>query len=344
MSLIVSDPTIEGMTTESAPLPTAGPIAALTGRADPRLLAAAGCLCIALTSVLIKVSGASGATSAFWRCALALPLLAVLAFSEARRTRVRAKILLPLLAGLGLGLDFVLWGEAIPRVGAGVATMLLSVQVVIVPLLAFVFLKERPDPRFKFVAPTLIGGIVLAGGVFGSSTTGSNPVLGLVFALAAGAGYSGYLLLLRLSSSPATQVRSLSLATVSAGFVSVVLGLPFGRLDLAPSLPSLGWFAALAIVGQVVGWLLIAGALPRLAASTGATMMLLQPVGAVAFGFLLLSERPGALQLVGCVIVLAAVCFAGRGAAKKPAVQSSARLSPTASSSPRAMSLNSSRR
>ncbi|MFE3170264.1 DMT family transporter [Amycolatopsis sp. NPDC059090] len=337
------------MTTESAPLPTAGPIAALTGRADPRLLAAAGCLCIALTSVLIKVSGASGATSAFWRCALALPLLAILAFSEARRTRVGAKILLPLLAGLGLGLDFVLWGEAIPRVGAGVATMLLSVQVVIVPLLAFVFLKERPDPRFKFVAPTLIVGIVLAGGVFGSSMSGSsmsgsNPVLGMVFALAAGAGYSGYLLLLRLSSSPATQVRSLSLATVSAGFVSVALGLPFGRLDLAPSLPSLGWFAALALVGQVIGWLLIAGALPRLAASTGATMMLLQPVGAVAFGFLLLSERPGALQLAGCVIVLGAVCFAGRGATKRPAGQPSAKLNPAESSSPRAMSLNSSRR
>ena len=320
----------------------ASPIAALTSRADPRLLAAGGALCIALTSVFIKISGASGPTSAFWRCALSLPFLVGFAVSEARRTGERAKILLPLLGGLGLGLDFVLWGEAIPRVGAGVATMLLSIQVVIVPLLALIFLKERPDRRFLVVAPTLIIGIVLAGGLIGSSATGSNPVLGVVFALVAGAGYSVYLVLLRLSSGPATQVRSLSLATVSAGFVSVVAGLPTHKLNLTPDLPSFGWFVGLALIGQVVGWLLIAGALPRLAASTGATMMLLQPVGSVVFGILLLGEEPSVLQLVGCVIVLGAVCFAGRGAGRSP--QPSAKVSPTASSSPRAMSLNSSRR
>ncbi|WP_020660090.1 DMT family transporter [Amycolatopsis benzoatilytica] len=322
--------------------PAAGPIAALTGRADPRLLAAGGALCIALTSVFIKVSGASGPTSAFWRCALSLPFLVVLAFSEARRTGERARILLPLLGGLGLGLDFVLWGEAIPRVGAGVATMLLSIQVVLVPLLALVFLKERPAPRFKFVAPALFVGIVLAGGLVGSSATGSDPVLGVVFALAAGAGYSVYLLLLRISSGPSTQVRSLSLATASAGCVSVVAGLPTHKLDLTPGLASLGWFVGLALIGQVVGWLLIAGALPRLAASTGATMMLLQPVGSVLFGIVLLAEQPTLLQLAGCVLVLAAVCFAGRGAGRSP--QPSAKLSPAESSSPRAMSLNSSRR
>jgi len=326
------------MTRDSAP----GPIAALTGRADPRLLAAAGALCIALTSVFIKISGASGATSAFWRCAFSLPFLAVLAVREARRSGVRAKVLLPLLGGLGLGLDFVLWGEAIPRVGAGVATMLLSIQVVIVPVLALVFLKERPDRRFLVVAPTLLIGIVLAGGLIGSSVTGSDPVLGVLFALAAGAGYSAYLLLLRISSGPATQVRSLFLATLSAGSVSVVVGLPTHKLDLAPSLPSLGWFALLALIGQVVGWLLIAGALPRLAASTGATMMLLQPVGSVVFGIVLLGEQPSVLQLTGCAIVLAAVCFAGRGAGRNG--QPSAKLSPTEPSSPRAMSLNSSRR
>ncbi|WP_033295862.1 DMT family transporter [Amycolatopsis jejuensis] len=317
-----------------------GPVATLTARADARLLAGAGSLCIALSSIFIKVSGESGATSAFWRCLFALPLLAVLARGEAKRTGVRVKILLPLLAGLGLGLDFVLWGEAIPLVGAGVATMLLSVQVVIVPLLALVFLKERPERRFKFIAPALIGGIVLAGGLVGGSVTGSNPLLGTLFALAAGGGYSTYLLLLRISSSPSTQARSLTLATVSAGGVAVALGLPFHRLNLTPSLPSFGWFLALALVGQVVGWLLIAGALPRLAASTGATLMLLQPVGAVAFGFLLLGEQPSMLQLTGCVVVLAAVCFAGRGAPDQP----SASVSPTESSSPRARSRNSSRR
>ncbi|MBB4683303.1 DMT family transporter [Amycolatopsis jiangsuensis] len=301
-------------TTELHSTPPAGPIAAFTAQFDPRLLAAAGSLCVALSSVFIKISGASGATSSFWRCLFALPVLALLARTEARRTGVRTKLVPPLLAGLGLGLDFVLWGEAIPRVGAGIATVLLAVQVVIVPVLAFAFLADRPDRRFLVTAPVLIGGIVLAGGFIGTTVTGPDPVLGALSALAAGAGYSVYLLLIRFSSGPSTQVRSLLLATVSAGAVAVLLGVPFHRLDFTPGWPAFGWFVALSLIGQVAGWLLIAGALPRMSSATGATLMLLQPVGAVVFGIVLLGEEPSVLQLTGCAVVLAAVCFAGRGA------------------------------
>jgi drug/metabolite transporter (DMT)-like permease len=295
-----------------------GPISALTDRFDPRLLAAAGGLCIALSSVFIKESGTSGATSAFWRCLFALPLLAVLARWERRRVGARPKIVLPLLAGGGLGLDFVLWGEAIPRVGAGIATVLLAVQVIIVPALAFAFLAERPGRRFLLTAPVLLGGIVLAGGFIGTKAIGADPLTGAVAALVAGAGYAAYLLLIRLSSSPGTQVQTLLLATLSAGTVAVALGVPFHGLDLTPGWPALGWLACLAVVGQLVGWLLIAAALPRMTATLGATLMLLQPIGAVLFGIVLLGETPSALQLIGCAVVLAAVCFAGAGRRVSP--------------------------
>ncbi|MEV6871785.1 DMT family transporter [Amycolatopsis sp. NPDC051128] len=293
------------------------PAATFTQRFDPRLLAALGSFCISLSSVFIKVSHTSGSTSAFWRCLLALPVLLVLAARE-RRTAgpvPRRHAVFPLLAGAGLGLDFVLWGEAIPRVGAGVATVLLAVQVIIVPLLAFAFLAERPSKRFLVAAPVLLGGVVLAGGFAGTGSFGPDPVTGAVAALLAGAGYAGYLFLIRLSGGVGTQLRSLVLATVSAGAVAVALGLPTGTLDLAPGLPAFGWLVALAVVGQLAGWLLISAALPRMSATAGATLMLLQPVGAVVLGIGLLGESPGVLQLIGCAGVVAAVCFAGTGRA-----------------------------
>ncbi|MGW4057858.1 DMT family transporter [Amycolatopsis sp. NPDC004747] len=283
-----------------------------TRRLDPRLLAALGGFCISLSSVFIKVSHVSGSTSAFWRCLLALPVLLLLAGRE-RRKPGRRRVLLPLLAGAGLGLDFVLWGEAIPRVGAGIATVLLAVQVVIVPLLAFAFLAERPSKRFYAAVPVLLGGIVLAGGFAGTGSFGPDPVTGAVAALLAGAGYAGYLFLIRLSGGAGTQAHSLVLATVSAGVVAVALGVPTGTLDLTPGWPAFGWLVALAVVGQLVGWLLISAALPRMSATTGATLMLLQPVGAVLLGIGLLGETPGWAQLVGCAGVVAAVCFAGSG-------------------------------
>jgi drug/metabolite transporter (DMT)-like permease len=294
------------LTTAPAPTPTR--------RFDPRLLAARGSFCISLSSVFIKVSHVSGSTSAFWRCLLALPVLLVLAGRERRKSPApRRRVLLPLLAGTGLGLDFVLWGEAIPGVGAGIATVLLAVQVVIVPLLAFAFLAERPSKRFLAAVPVLLAGIVLAGGFAGTGSFGPDPVTGAVAALLAGAGYAGYLFLIRLSGGTGTQAHSLVLATVSAGAVAVVLGVPTGTLDLTPGWPAFGWLLALAGVGQLAGWLLISAALPRMSATTGATLMLLQPVGAVLLGIGLLGETPGSAQLIGCAGVVAAVCFAGGG-------------------------------
>ncbi|WP_345703012.1 DMT family transporter [Pseudonocardia eucalypti] len=79
-----------------------------------------------------------------------------------------------------------------------------------------------------------------------------------------------------------------------------------------PGWPALGWLLALGVISQVAGWLLIAGALARMSAATGATLMLLEPIAAVGFGVLLLGEQPSGLQLTGCAVAIAAVCFAGR--------------------------------
>ncbi|MEU4804082.1 DMT family transporter [Actinosynnema sp. NPDC023587] len=278
-------------------------------RVNPVLLALAGSFCVALSSVFIKVSGTTGATSAFWRCLCSLPILAVLVVWERRRGTAARGILLPLLAGVGLGVDFVLWGDAISLVGAGVATVLLSVQVVIVPVVAYLVFRERPSTRFVLAVPVLLGGIVLAGGLAGTPASGSDPVLGAVLAIGAGVGFAAYLVLIRHSSGPGSREHTLFLATVSAGVVAVAFGVPTGKLDLTPGWPALGWLLALALIGQIVGWLLISSALPRMPSSTGATLMLLQPVAAILLGVVLLGERPSGPQLVGCLVVLAAVGF-----------------------------------
>ncbi|RKT54916.1 DMT family transporter [Saccharothrix australiensis] len=282
-------------------------------RANPVLLALAGSCCVALSSVFIRMSDANGSTTAFWRCLLSLPVLAVLVWWERRRGAARRRLLLPLLAGVGLGVDFVLWGDAIGLVGAGIATVLLSIQVVIVPAAAFLLYRERPSNRFLVAVPVLLGGIVLAGGLAGTPAFGPDPVSGAVRALGAGLAFAAYLLLVRRATGPGSREHTLFLATVSAGVVAVASGVPTGRLDLSPGWPALGWLLALALLGHVVGWLLISAALPRMPSATGATVMLSQPVGAVLMGVALLGERPSGSQVAGCLVVLGAVAFVGAG-------------------------------
>src|SRR6266480_5107203 len=85
-------------------------------------------------------------TGAFYRCALALPVLWPLSWLEDRKygPRPLRQRALAWLAGVLFALDLVAWHYGIEQVGAGLATVLGNLQVVFVGLLAWVILSERP--------------------------------------------------------------------------------------------------------------------------------------------------------------------------------------------------------
>ena len=224
-----------------------------------------------------------------------------------------------LLGGGMLGIDMTLWAESVHAVGAGVSTVLVNVQVVILPLLAFLVLGERVRRTFVLAVPVMLVGVALAGGLVGEGVSGPNPLRGTVTALMAACAYAGYILFVRLGAGEGQRFVPVAIATVGAALTSFVLGSSWQGVDLTPAPVALAWLALLAVVGQVIGWVLIASALPRLPSSTGASILLLQPVGAVLLAMLLLAERPAVLQLVGCAVVIGAVALAARTRAAPPA-------------------------
>ncbi|MFI7102370.1 DMT family transporter [Streptomyces sp. NPDC050161] len=273
----------------------------------------AGSACISASAVFMKLSGTNAGTAAFLRCALALPVLVPLALRERRRTGRRAvsHLLADLAAGLLLGVDLVFWAASVLHVGAAVATLLLNVQVVVFPLLARLVSKTALPRRFLCTAPLMLGGVALASGAVGQPQPGSDPVAGVAYGIAAGVAYAGYLFLLRLGGGRAQTVAPVCVSTGAAAVAAAVLGGLWTGIDLAPGWPAWGWLAALALFGQVLAWLLITTALPRLAPHTGAALLLLQPVLALLLG-LAIGERPTATQLAGCAVVIAAVGFNSR--------------------------------
>ncbi|MFE6779895.1 DMT family transporter [Streptomyces sp. NPDC057702] len=279
---------------------------------DPRLLAVAGAGCISVSAILVRLAETSPTTAAFFRCALALPLLLPLALRERRRLgpRPARHTGVDLAAGLFLGADLVLWGASIPELGAGIATVVVNVQVVIVPLLALLLFRERLSRRFALTVPVMLAGVALAGGVVETQGAPGDPVRGVLAGLGAGVAYAGYLFLLRgrgTPTGPRHRFVPATLATVAAGALPLVVGLLRRDLDLTPGLPALGWLATLAVTGQFLGWLLIGAALPRLPARVGGSILLGQPVLTVLLGMALLDERLSGWQTAGCVIVVLAV-------------------------------------
>ena len=291
--------------------PSANPFVALADR--PVRAAVLGALSIAFSAVLVRLSGASPATAAIFRCVYALPFLAVLAWSERRAygPRPAAQVRLAWLAGIFFAIDLVVWHHTIEYVGAGLATVLGNTQVVIVALLAWWLLGERPSNRVLAAMPIALLGVVLISGVIGSGAYGSNPGLGVVTGVVTGVSYAGFLMALRRGNADLRRPAGpLFDATWVAALAAVVMGLPLNEVNLIPSLPGHAYLFVLALSSQVVGWLLISVSLPRLLAVLTSVILTIQPVASVLLGILLVNERPSVVQLLGAGTILAGLMLA----------------------------------
>ena len=279
----------------------------------PILAGVLGALVIAFSAILVRLAEVSPSTAAFFRCAYALPVLGVLAWVERRRfgARTRRERLLALGAGVFFAGDLVFWHYSIEAVGAGLATVLGNVQVVLVGLIAWVALGERPDHRALAAIPLVFVGVILISGVVGVGAYGDDPALGAVFGILTAITYALFLLILRQGNSDVRRpVGPLLDATLTGALFSGLAGVAIGDVDWVPGLESQLWLVLLALSSQVLGWLLISVSLPRLPALVTSILLMLQPVSTVLLGALLLSEAPSALQLTGVAVVLAGVAVA----------------------------------
>jgi drug/metabolite transporter (DMT)-like permease len=254
-------------------------------------------------------------TAAFYRCALPLPVLAVLAVAEQRRQRPRPRASrgYAALAGLFLAVNLVLWIHAIADVGAGAATVLGNLQVLFVALLAWAILRERPGRLVLVTLPVVLLGVVLVSGMIGSGGTGPHPAAGVMFGLATSAAYACFLLILRQATGqtyhPAGQLFD---ATAGAAAGALVLGSAFGGLQLAIPWRSLLWLLVLTLTSGIIGWLLITLSLPQLPATVSALVLLLEPAGALVLAATVLDQRPSPLQISGAVLVCGGVLIVAR--------------------------------
>ena len=282
---------------------------------NPVLRAGLGAACISASGILVQLAGAGAATTALFRCVLALPLLAALAVREQRRLGPRAlrSRLGAVAAGLALSADLVLWNHAIAAVGAGIATVLGNLQVVFVALAAWLLFGERPHRRFLLLLPVVLAGVVLVSGLAGPHAAGLRPAAGVVYGVATSIAYAAFLLILRQTSTASPHVAGpLAEATAGAAGGALVLGLLFGSLQLAPGWHAFWWLLILAISSQTMGWLLITSSLPVLPAAVASLLLLLQPAAAMLLAAVVLGERPSALQIAGAAVVCGGILAASR--------------------------------
>ena len=246
----------------------------------PRTAAVTAAVGISFAAILFVLSGASPSTATVFRCLYALPLLWWLMRREdaiygPRSPRARRWALL---AGVFFAGDLLLFHHAILLMGAGLATVVVNVQVVIVMFAAWLIWRERPSLAQLVAVPIALAGVVFISGVLGAEAYGEDPVLGSILAILTAVCYAGYLLLLRRGRDRSRAAGPIFDATLACGLTGLAAGLVVGDFDPVPSLPMHAWLLLLALTAQIAGQLMIATALPRLPAVTTSLILLIQPV------------------------------------------------------------------
>lgn len=279
------------------------------------IAAALGALTIAFSAPFVRLAGVSPVSVAVFRCLYALPILGVLALIERVRFGPRSMRAhgLAAIAGVAFAIDLITWHHSIHAVGAGLATVLGNMQVVVVGLLAWLVLKESPDRKIFASIPVVVLGVVLVSGVIGRGAYGENPGLGVVYGVCTSIAYAVFILVHREGSKDLNRLAGpLFEATLVTTVVSALYGVATHSVSLRPMWPAHGWLVALALSSGVIGWLLLSISLPRLPAALSSVLLLLQPVGAVALGTAIFGERPSPVQFAGVALILAGVILAAR--------------------------------
>jgi drug/metabolite transporter (DMT)-like permease len=273
------------------------------------LLALLGVLSISFSAVFVRLASVSPVTATFFRAAYAAPFLAVIWLAVRRNDRRGAgERWLAFVSGLILAVDLTLWHESIALVGAGLGTVIANVQVVFVAVAAWLLHGERPSAgRVATIAVVLVG-VALTSGLARHDAYGTSPVTGALIGVLAGFSYAVFLLVYRTANrTPGPRSGPLLDCTIGMALGALACAVFDPSFTMTPRHAAQLWLVLLAIGSQVIGWLLIGRALPKLPAIETSVLLLGQPVFAVIWGVLVFGEHLSVLQWAGSAIVLAGV-------------------------------------
>jgi drug/metabolite transporter (DMT)-like permease len=276
----------------------------------------AGSAALAFGPWLVRVADVPPLASAFWRLALAAPLLLLLARLFSRRAPVqslpdpapnptlRPRIAgLALVAGLAFAADLAAWHVGIMRTTLANATLLANGATFMLPL--WVWLARRQPPGGGGLAALALAAAGTALLLGHSAELSPRHLVGDLLCLAAALAYTVYLVAMERLRAHADALPALALATLAGALALAPLAAagPLWPQDWRP-------IAALAIGSQLIGQGLIVYAVAHLPPLIVGLALLVQPgisalVGAARFG-----EVPGPVQIAGMALVVAALLVA----------------------------------
>jgi drug/metabolite transporter (DMT)-like permease len=253
---------------------------------------------------LVRLAGVGPVAAGFWRLALALPFLLLLAriMGQPVHWPRRALTMLTILAGFFFAADLAAWHTGIHMTKLGNATLFGNISSFAFAAWGLWLARRLPSPM-QTAALTLaaVGAALLMGG---SAELSARHLRGDLLALLAGLLYTGYLIAVERARG---ELDALPLLFLASAFGAVML-LPFS-LALGEQVVPGDWTPVLllAIGSQVLGQGLLVyaiGALPPLVVGLA---LLTQPAISAFVGWIAYRETLSPLDWLGAAAIALAL-------------------------------------
>jgi drug/metabolite transporter (DMT)-like permease len=209
------------------------------------------------------------------------------------------------LAGAFFAADLAVWHQSIRYTSVANSTLLANLAPIFVTAGSVWLFGERVSARFVGgLALALCGSALL---VASSFTISLQSVAGDLLGMITAVFYAGYLLTVSRQRRDTSTVELMFWSTLACAVVLLPVTLATGETLWPQSARGWAVLIGLALVTQVAGQGLIAWAMAHLPAAFSSVSLLVQPVAAAVFAWLLLAEPFGALQALGGAVVLAGI-------------------------------------
>jgi drug/metabolite transporter (DMT)-like permease len=272
-------------------------------KADLAALLIASAL-LALGPLFVRLADVGPISSAFWRMALALPLLAMMARFAPKSGGRMTPALVAIIAASGVlfAADLASWHIGITQTKMANATLLGNSATFIFPLYGFLVARAWPSRRQGVALALAAGGAILLMGR--SAELSADHLVGDLLCLLAGVFYAAYFIAIERARATLAPLPLLAASTLASAVPLLVFALLFGE-QVWPT----NWtpLVALALCSQVIGQGLLTYSLGRVSPLLIGLSLLTQPVVSALTGWLAFGETLGPLDLAGAAMVALAL-------------------------------------
>jgi len=270
-----------------------------------------GAIAMGISPVFVREAEIGPFASAFWRVAVALPLLYVWARTERYKGSKKPLVYMTtptLMAGLFFAADLSFWHLAIMNTTMANATLMTCLAPGWVILFSRTFIGEE-------VSANAVVGLVICivGAAFLIATSfqiAPHRIVGDIYGVITSLFFGLYFLAMRVARRQLNSGELVFRSSIITAAVLLVVALVSGNQFLPETGKGYAALLSMGIISHAGGQGLLAIALGSLTAVFSSLVIFIEAIAAAFFGWLIFSEELTTGQLLGGVLILSGIWWA----------------------------------